>query len=165
MVAATNVQCRCSSMAEPLSCKQTTGVRFLAPAPLRQGRETNNITNNMLASFKQIGHLASNQAMRVQGLPPVPFLVPRVKETNHHPVEVEKASASLVGTASLRSSAAEHLALNQGCRRCKSYRGHQSHPGVAQSAQRASFGTRRSEVRILPSGPFNQRPWSNRKGA
>lgn len=132
-------------MAEPLSCKQTTGVRFLAPAPLN--------ANNILASFKQIGHLASNQAMWVQALPPVPFLVPRVKETNHHPVEVEKASASLVGTASLRSSAAEHLALNQGWRRCKSYRGHHSHPGVAQSAQRASFGTRRSEVRILPSGP------------
>ncbi len=86
----------------------------------------------MLASFKKTGHLASNQAMQVQVLPSVPLLVPRVKETNRHPVEVEKASASLVGIASLRSSAAEHLALNQGCRRCKSYRGH--HPGVAQSA-------------------------------
>ncbi len=90
----------------------------------------------MLASFKKTGPL-----------------VPRVKETNRHPVEVEKASASLVGTASLRSSAAEHLALNQGWRRCKSYRGHHSYPGVAQSGKRASFGARRSEVRILLPGP------------
>ncbi len=110
----------------------------------------------MLASFNKTGPLASNQAMQVQVLPPVPTLVPRVKETNRHPVEVEKASASLVGTASLRSSAAEQLVLNQGCRRCKSYRGHHSFPGVAQSAKRASFGARRSEVRILLPGPFFQ---------
>ncbi len=32
--------------------------------------------------------------------------------------------------------------------------GTRSQPGVAQPAQRASFGTRRSEVRILPPGPF-----------
>ncbi len=80
----------------------------------------------MLASFKKTGPLASNQAMQVQVLPSVPLQVPKVKETNRHPVEVEKASASLVGTASLRSSAAERLVLNQGCRRCKSYRGHQT---------------------------------------
>ena len=107
--------CRCSSVAEPLSCKQTTGVRFLPPAPVI----------HMLTSFNQIGLLASNQGMRVQVLPSVPDLVPKAKETSRHPVEVEQASASLVGTASLRSSAAEHLALNQGWRRCKSYRGHQ----------------------------------------
>ena len=52
----------------------------------------------MLASFKKTGPL-----------------VPRVKETNRHPVEVEKASASLVGIAGLRSSAAERLVLTQGC--------------------------------------------------
>ena len=51
----------------------------------------------------------------MQFLPSVPT-VPRAKESSRHPVEVEKASASLVGTASsrLRSSAAERLALNQG---------------------------------------------------
>ncbi len=141
--------CRCSSMVELLFCKQLTGVRFLAPAPTK-GEII------MLASFNKTGPLASNQAMQVQVLPPVPTLVPRVKETNRHPVEVEKASASLVGTASLRSSAAEHLALNQGWRRCKSYRGHHSYPGVAQSAQRASFGARRSKVRILPPRPSLQ---------
>ena len=66
----------------------------------------------MLTSFKQTGPPASNRAMQVRILPSVPIpefsgpsleQVPKAKEPSRHFVEVEKASASLVGTANFRN--------------------------------------------------------------
>ena len=89
---------RCSSMAEPLSCKQKTGVRFLPPAPVQVPTFINTGEQVMLASFNRQD---TGRRTRLCGCESCRQYhpVPRAKESSRHPVEVERASASLVGTA------------------------------------------------------------------
>jgi hypothetical protein len=85
----------------------------------------------------------------VDSIPNIAAKVPKAKSSSRHLVTVEKASASLVGTASLRSSAAEHPAVNRGVVGASPTGDasslSSSYPGVAQSgsAPRSGRGGRR----------------------
>ena len=79
--------CRCSSVAELLSCKQRTGVRFLPPAPFTP------TSFNSRTPGLQPGDAGATPAVGSI------HQLSKAKESSRHLVKVEKASASLVGSA------------------------------------------------------------------